>query len=159
MKRRALLFAVLSLSGAARAQNPSPNAAQPELPKERLVIVTHDGRRLTFQVEMAITPDQQITGLMFRKTVPEDGGMLFDWGQARPSQMWMRNTIVSLDMLFINADGSIRAIAERTVPQSLAVIDSHGPVRGVLEMRAGSAERLDIRVGDKVEQRIFGTGP
>jgi uncharacterized membrane protein (UPF0127 family) len=68
----------------------------------------------------------------------------------------MRNTVASLDMLFINADGSIRSIAEHTVPQSLAIIDSRGPVRATLELAAGTAERLDIRVGDKVLQRIFG---
>ena len=62
-------------------------------------------------------------------------------------------------MLFINADGTIRRIAENTVPQSLAVIDSHGPVRATLELAAGTAERLDIRVGDQVLQRIFGNAP
>jgi uncharacterized membrane protein (UPF0127 family) len=129
---------------------------QPELPREKLVIVTHDGKRHDFNVEMALTNSQQMTGLMFRPVVPADGGMLFDWGVARPSQMWMKNTISSLDMLFINADGSIRAIAEHTVPQSLAVIDSGGPVRATLELAAGTAERLDIRVGDKVLQRLFG---
>jgi uncharacterized membrane protein (UPF0127 family) len=85
--------------------------------------------------------------------------MLFDWGGARASQMWMKNTISALDMLFINADGTIRHIAEHTVPQSLAVIDSGGPVRATLEVAAGTAERLDIRVGDKVMQRIFGNAP
>ena len=73
--------------------------------------------------------------------------------------MWMRNTIAPLDMMFINADGTIRSIAENTVPQSLAVIDSRGPVRATLELAAGTAERLDIRVGDRVEQRIFGNPP
>jgi uncharacterized membrane protein (UPF0127 family) len=93
---------------------------------------------------------------MFRPTVPADGGMLFDWGVPRESQMWMRNTVASLDMIFINTDGSIRSIAENAVPQSLAVIDSRGPVRATLEVAAGTAARLNIRVGDKVEQRIFG---
>jgi uncharacterized membrane protein (UPF0127 family) len=96
---------------------------------------------------------------MFRPSVPDDGGMLFDWGKERDIQMWMKNTISSLDMLFINADGTIRAIAEHTVPQSLATIPSNGPVRATLELAAGTAERLDIRVGDKVLQRIFGNAP
>ncbi len=129
---------------------------QPDLPKEKLVVVTHDGKRHDFNVEMALSNAQQMTGLMFRQVVPADGGMLFDWGGERASQMWMKNTVSSLDMLFINTDGSIRAIAEHTVPQSLAVIDSGGPVRATLELAAGTAERLDIRVGDKVLQRIFG---
>lgn len=82
--------------------------------------------------------------------------MLFDWGRPRDSTMWMRNTVSSLDMLFINGDGTIRRVAENTVPESLAIVDSRGPVRATLELAAGTAKRLDIRVGDKVEQRIFG---
>jgi uncharacterized membrane protein (UPF0127 family) len=91
--------------------------------------------------------------------VPADGGMLFDWGTPRPSQMWMRNTVAPLDMVFINADGTIRAIAENTVPYSEAVIDSRGPVRATLELAAGTTRRLDIRVGDRVEQRLFAAPP
>jgi uncharacterized membrane protein (UPF0127 family) len=132
---------------------------QPELPKEKLTIVTHDGKHHEFNVEMALTEQQQETGLMFRPSVPADGGMLFDWGSERESQMWMKNTIASLDMLFIANDGTIRHIAERTVPESLAIIDGKFPVRATLEMAAGTAERLDIRVGDKVLQRIFGNAP
>ena len=138
---------------------PPATGPQPDLPKEELVIITHDGQRHVFHVEMALTMDQQVTGLMFRPTVPADGGMLFDWGAPRASQMWMRNTIASLDMVFINPDGTIRSIAENTVPQSLAVIDSRGPVRATLELAAGTTERLDIRVGDRVQQRIFGNLP
>jgi hypothetical protein len=82
--------------------------------------------------------------------------MLFDWGAPKDSQMWMRNTLAPLDMVFINADGTIRHIAEHTVPQSLAIIDSHGPVRATLELAAGTTQRLDIRVGDKVLSPIFG---
>ena len=150
MNRRTLL-ALVMLPFAVQAQT----TAQPELPKEPLVISTRDGRRLPFQVEMALTPEQQSVGLMFRTSVPADGGMLFDWGVPRESTMWMRNTVSSLDMLFINADGTIRRIAENTVPQSLATIESRGPVRATLELAAGTARRLDIRAGDKVEQRIF----
>jgi hypothetical protein len=85
--------------------------------------------------------------------------MLFDWGTPRDSQMWMRNTLAPLDMVFINQDGTIRSIAEDTVPESLAVIDSRGPVRATLELAAGTTARLGIRVGDKVAQRIFGNAP
>ncbi len=96
---------------------------------------------------------------MFRPEVKPDEGMLFDWGTPRESAMWMRNTITSLDMLFIAADGRIHRIAERTVPHSLATIESRGPVRATLELAAGTAERLGIRLGDRVEQRIFGNAP
>jgi uncharacterized membrane protein (UPF0127 family) len=156
MRRRLLLGSLAAVPLAARAQPLNPTGPQPELAKEKLVIITRDGARHDFMVEMAIKPDQQIVGLMFRPAVPTDGGMLFDWGTARDSQMWMRNTIAPLDMVFINADGTIRSIAENTVPESLAIIESRGPVRATLELAAGTTARLNIRVGDKVEQRIFG---
>ncbi len=156
MHRRLLLAALAAVPFAARAQLVNPTGPQPELPKEKLVITTRDGQPHVFNVEMALTPDQQTVGLMFRPSVPADGGMLFDWGAPRESTMWMRNTIAPLDMVFINADGTIRSIAENTVPQSLAIIDSRGPVRATLELAAGTTAKLDIRVGDKVQQRIFG---
>ena len=153
---RVLMVAMLA-SVPAVAQ--TPTGPQPELPKEKLVIVTRDGTQHVFNVEMALTMDQQTVGLMARPTVAPDGGMLFDWGQPRESQMWMRNTVAPLDMVFINQDGSIRAIAENTVPFSEAVISSHGPVRATLELEAGDTKRMNIRVGDKVQQRLFGTAP
>lgn len=159
MQRRYLLALAATLSLAVMAQAPEPTKAQPELPKEKLVIVTHDGKQHVFNVEMALTEDQQTIGEMFRPKVPEDGGMLFDWGVPRESQMWMENTLVPLDMVFINADGTIRSIAEDTTPRSLAVIDSRGPVRATLELAAGVTAKLDIRVGDTVKQRIFGNVP
>jgi len=156
MQRRHLLLLLAAMSAPARAQDSEPTAAQPELPKERLVIVTRDGVQHDFTVEMATTPRQQQVGEMFRTSVPPDGGMLFDWGMPRPSPMWMENTLVPLDMVFINPDGTIRSIAENTVPRSLAVIDSHGPVLATLELAGGTTALLNIRVGDKVLQRIFG---
>ena len=132
-----------------------PTAAQPELPREKLAIVTRDGQAHEFQVEMATTPEQQEVGEMYRPSVPADGGMLFDWGTVRDSSMWMRHTLAPLDMLFIDPDGSIHHIAEDATPQSLAIIPSGGPVRATLELAAGTAARLHIRVGDKVRQRIF----
>ncbi len=156
MNRRMLLAALALLPAAMAIAQTGPNAPQPELPKEKLVIVTKDGQRHDFNVEMAISPSQQETGLMFRPVIPADGGMLFDWGQVRDSTMWMKNTVSSLDMVFINPDGTIRHIAENTTPRSLATIPSGGAVRATLELAAGTAARLHIRVGDKVEQRIFG---
>ncbi|WP_424139068.1 DUF192 domain-containing protein [Roseomonas chloroacetimidivorans] len=152
MNRR-LLLGLLALAPATALAQDGP---QPKLPTEPLTIITRDGKRHEFQVEMALEPQQQMTGLMFRPSVGPNEGMLFDWGQPRESSMWMRNTITSLDMLFITQDGTVLRIAERTVPHSLASISSNGPVRATLELAAGTAERLNIRVGDKVEQRIFG---
>jgi len=162
MRRRILIASLAAMPFAAmpfaaRAQMPDTSKAQPELPKERLVIVTRDGARHDFMVEMALRPEQQTVGLMFRTSVPADGGMLFDWGAPQDSTMWMRNTVSPLDMLFINGDGTIRRVAEDTVPGSLAMIESRGPVRATLELAAGTAKRLGIRVGDRVEQRVFGT--
>jgi len=160
-RRHLLLLASATLaqgvwmaSGLAQMGKPI-TGPQPPLPTERLVIVTKDGKRHDFNVEMAKTPEQQEIGLMFRPTVAPDGGMLFDWGRPQESQMWMKNTIASLDMVFINADGTIRSIIENAVPQSLAVLDSHGPVRATLELAAGTTARLGILVGDHVEAPIF----
>lgn len=160
MHRRFMLLGIGALAFASRAQAQSePREPQPELPKEPLVIVTRDGRKLVFSVEMALTPKQQEVGEMFRTSVPADGGMLFDWGSSRELMMWMKNTLVPLDMVFINADGTIRSIAENTVPHSLATVSSRGPVRATLELAGGTTAKLDIRVGDKVQQRIFGNAP
>ncbi len=151
MKRSFLFLFLLAMPACAQ----DTTKAQPELPREKLSVITRDGAHHDFMVEMALSPEQQTVGLMFRPTVPADGGMLFDWGQPRQSNMWMRNTVAPLDMLFVNADGTIRRVAEDTVPQSLAVIDSQGPVRATIELAAGTAKRLDIRPGDHVESRIF----
>ncbi len=153
IRRRPLLATALLLTPISAV---AQDAAQPELPKQPLTIITRDGKRHEFQVEVALTPEQQETGLMWRTHVPEDGGMLFVWQHDQISQMWMKNTVSSLDMLFIRADGAINSIAERTTPRSLAVISSAGPVRATLEVAAGTAERLGIRVGDRVEARAFG---
>jgi uncharacterized membrane protein (UPF0127 family) len=155
MNRRSLLLAAALLATPRLAIAQDTSKAQPELPKEKLVIVTKDGKRHDFNVEMALTEAQQTVGLMFRKSVAPDGGMLFVWDGVRDSTMWMRNTISPLDMVFINADGTIRRVVENTVPESLAIIDSHGPVKATLELAAGTAKRLDIHAGDKVEQQVF----
>ncbi len=157
MIRRSLLagLGALLLPGVGRAQD----MAQPPLRKERITIETMRGRRHDFNVEMALLPTEQSIGLMFRPNVPADGGMLFDWGKPRKSQMWMRNTITSLDMIFIGEDGRIRTIVERTIPQSLAIIDSKVEVRATLEVAAGTCQRLDITVGDRVVHTMFAIKP
>lgn len=147
----ALLAALVPVAGARAQAGPQPVIE----PLEELVIVTRGGRRHAFRVEVARTPDQQTVGLMFRPSVPADGGMLFDWGRPRESSMWMRNTLVPLDMLFITEEGRVHRIVERTVPHSLVPVDSRGPVRATLELAGGTAERLGIRVGDRVEHPIF----
>jgi len=165
MKTRRTLLASLSalatsLSAAGRAAaQPGVDRPQPRLATEPMTILGREGRRHDFTVEMAITPDQQTIGLMFRPAIGADEGMIFDWGRPRESSMWMRNTLIPLDMVFIAADGRIIRIAERTVPLSLTPIGSGGPVRATLELQGGITERLDIRVGDRVLHRMFGLAP
>lgn len=107
--------------------------------------------------EIADTDELRTRGLMFRHFLPEDKAMLFDYETPRPVAMWMKNTNISLDMLFIREDGTIAAIAENTVPQSLDTISVQEPVKGVLELAAGTVKRLGLRVNDKVYHRIFNT--
>jgi uncharacterized membrane protein (UPF0127 family) len=161
MNRRLLLtLAALALPAAVWAQAPAePTGPQPTLPKEKLVIVTKSGQQHAFNVELATTPKQQEIGEMFRKSVPADGGMLFIWPVPQDIRMWMKNTLVPLDMVFINTDGKIRSIAENTTPRSLAVIDSNGPVKATLELQGGITAKLGITVGDTVKVKAFGNAP
>jgi uncharacterized protein len=108
-----------------------------------------------FMVEMAVTPDEQATGLMHRKELPEGRGMLFKYERDQEISMWMKNTYVSLDMIFIRADGRIHRIAENTEPLSTRIVSSGGPVRAVLEVVAGTARKLGIAPGDRVGHPMF----
>jgi uncharacterized membrane protein (UPF0127 family) len=111
--------------------------------------------RFAFEVELAATAEQRRQGLMFRDSLEDDHGMLFDFGRTAPVTMWMRNTYIPLDMLFIDADGQIRRIVENTQPLSDAVIGSGGPVRAVLELRGGMSAELGIQPGDQVVHAMF----
>lgn len=136
--------------GTARAEDAEPTGPQPTLPTLPLTISTADGKLHHFSVEVARTPREQEVGLMFRRSVSTDGGMLFVWARPQVSQMWMENTLVPLDMVFIGEDGTIGSIAENTVPQSLAIISSSGPAIATLELQGGLTAKLNITVGDKV---------
>ena len=119
-------------------------AATPALAQfERVEIVSKSGVHV-FDVEMAVTPQQRSTGLMYRKELAPGRGMLFDFEGEGPIAMWMKNTYVSLDMIFIRADGSIDRIAENTIPESLEPVVSGGEVGAVLELAGGTAARLGI---------------
>jgi uncharacterized membrane protein (UPF0127 family) len=111
--------------------------------------------RFAFQVEIAATPEERGRGLMFRRTLPDDQGMLFDFGEPRPVAMWMRNTFIPLDMLFIDQNGRIEKIVPNTVPHSEEVIRSDGPVVAVLELRGGVAAELGIEPGDRIVHPLF----
>ena len=94
---------------------------------------------------------------MFRKHLDSDKGMLFDYGSPREISMWMKNTYIPLDMVFIDGKGRISHIVERTMPMSEEYIGSNGFVRAVLELNGGTVSRLGIKLGDQVAHEIFGS--
>lgn len=147
--RLALLLAVAILLA------PWQGAAgdQPEL----LGIVTAAGERHEFRVELADTERERSRGLMYRTELAADAGMLFDFERERPVAMWMVNTFIPLDMLFIDARGVVVRIAENTEPRSRRHIESGQPVLAVLEVIGGTAARLGLAAGDRVEHPLFGT--
>lgn len=141
----ALLLPVLPAAG----DSPAATALQP------LVIETGTGTH-EFMVEFADTPALQARGLMFRPSLDPDRGMLFDFGRDREITMWMENTAVSLDMIFLSADGRVHHIARDTVPFSREHIGSRGAARAVLEVVAGTARRIGLKRGDLVRHAMFG---
>jgi uncharacterized protein len=147
-----LAFAVLLVAVAACLVASSPTARSAE--QQILEIASKTGVHV-FSVELAVTDDERSRGLMFRRSVPESYGMLFDFKRDQEVTMWMRNTYVSLDMIFIQSDGRIRRIAENTETESDKIIPSGGQVRAVLEVAAGTARKLGIEAGDRVATPIF----
>jgi uncharacterized protein len=130
-------------SGSARAASIQP-----------LEIVTKTGVHV-FSVEMATTEDEKTTGLMYRKELADGKGMLFDFTPEQEVSMWMKNTYISLDMIFIRADGRILRIAENTEPLSTKIIPSRGQAKAVLEVIAGTALKYGIAPGDRVGHPLF----
>jgi uncharacterized protein len=121
---------------------------------DTLEIVSKSGVHV-FSVELAVTDEQRARGLMERRSLPEGRGMLFKFEPDQVIQMWMHNTYISLDMIFIRGDGRVLRIAENTTPLSDRVISSGGAARGVLEVIAGTARKLGIAPGDKVAHPWF----
>jgi len=143
---RAALFALMalvSLNGVAAAAEFQP-----------LEIVTKSGVRM-FSVEMATTDKEREVGLMYRKELADGRGMLFDFTPEQQVSMWMKNTYISLDMIFIGANGRILRIAENTEPESTRIISSGGPAKGVLEVIAGTARKYGIAPGDQIVHPLF----
>ncbi|MGF1502929.1 MAG: DUF192 domain-containing protein [Paracoccaceae bacterium] len=117
------------------------------------------GRVVSFDVEIARTPDEKAQGLMFRPSLAPDRGMIFVYDPAEVAGFWMKNTMISLDMIFIGADGRVLNLAERTVPYSLETHRSEGPVRIVLEIAGGRAAALGIDAGDRAVHPEFDAAP
>jgi uncharacterized protein len=139
---------------------PAPVAAAPASItfEESALTIDAAHERFEFQVELAVSSEQRSRGLMFRESLDEDRGMLFDFGRPQVASMWMRNTYVPLDMLFIDAEGRITQIAANTQPLSDTVVASREPVRAVLELRGGVSAKLGIEPGDRVIHPMF-SGP
>jgi uncharacterized membrane protein (UPF0127 family) len=125
------------------------SAAQEAGPREEILVTTDAGAH-EFEVEIADDVRERSLGLMFRRAMADDEGMLFDFRVEEPASFWMRNTYIPLDMLFIKADGTIESIAERTTPLSEKSVPSKGPVRFVLEINGGLSDTLGIAPGDRV---------
>ncbi|MGQ0656821.1 MAG: DUF192 domain-containing protein [Chromatiales bacterium] len=125
------------------------------LPLTEIIIETESGGEHRFMLEVADTEAARRRGLMFRKALPADGGMFFDLGEERDISIWMKDTALSLDVLFVRADGLIVSIAPQTRPMTLTPIPAPQPVRAAIEVNGGTCERLGIRVGDRVRHPIF----
>ncbi len=153
ISRRSLLpMLVPFLAGLSRF---SAGADLQQFPTSELTIISATGPH-RFKMELAKTPAQMTQGLMFRTSLAPDAGMLFDYREPIVATMWMRNTLIPLDMLFVDAQGRIVNIHERAVPQSDDVIAAAEPVRAVIELNGGTAARLGIEPGDRVIHPIFG---
>ncbi len=149
---RTILLALLAIFSALAGRVEAEDA---RAALEKLEIVTSSGAH-QFSVEVMRTQAQRERGLMFRRSLPADQGMLFDFQVEQPVAMWMKNTFLPLDMVFISKTGKVVALAENTEPLSRAIIPSGGPVYSVLEVNAGSAARIGLKIGDSVRHPLFG---
>ncbi|MFD1333216.1 DUF192 domain-containing protein [Methylopila musalis] len=145
---RIALFALLALVAAGASVSMAGAKLEP------LTFQTSAGPRVV-QVELADTPERRQIGLMYRRTLAPDHGMLFDFGAPQPVAMWMKNTYLSLDMVFVTEKGLVHRIERGAEPLSEAIIDAGAPVRFVVELAAGEADRLGLKPGDRVSQRLI----
>ena len=142
----AVLFALLFSTGS--------SASQQIITREPVVIIASSGEH-KFEVEIAVRPAEQARGLMFRRSLARDHGMLFLYSKPQYISMWMRNTYISLDMIFIRVDGRVHRIETNTEPLSERIIESGGKVSAVLELVAGAAGKIKLKAGDLVRHSHF----
>lgn len=152
--RATACVALLLASGLPGAQVEAPQLDLASFPQSRLTIRSAAGEQ-EFQVWIATTQQQQMQGLMFVRDLPADRGMLFVEARPRVATMWMKNTYIPLDMLFIDTRGKVLRIIPMTRPFSLDILSSQTPVKAVLELRGGEAARRQIRTGDLVVHSAF----
>jgi uncharacterized protein len=149
------LLAVLLVPAVPACAQVGPPADLDTFPHGKLEISVDRRRALSFQIWLADTPERQAQGLMFVRSLPAQRGMLFVHESPKQIGMWMKNTYIPLDMVFIDAQGRIQQIIENTTPHSLDVIRSKSPAMAVLEIGGGEAQRLGIKPGQKVNHPAF----
>jgi len=147
----ALAMAPLMLASCAQSDAPGFSAAA----SEDIVIIESKSGAHRFTIEFADTDEKRKLGLMHRTEMAADAGMLFDFGEPQPISMWMKNTLIPLDMAFIDETGIIKNIAANTTPRSLESIRSGAPVVAVLEVNGGTLARLGVEAGDQVRHPMF----
>jgi len=147
---RPVFAALAAVLGAAFIAVCGPGVASAEMRREPVVLVTETGQH-TIDAEIADTPETKATGLMFRRSLDADSGMLFIYDKPQNITMWMKNTYISLDMIFADARGTIIRIARNTEPFSTDIIEAGGLAKVVLEVPAGTARRLNLKRGDKLQ--------
>lgn len=157
IQRGAAQWAALFVVATATVAQPAP--AETRMRVERLWLLPASGQEVPIDVEVAADPKEKALGLMFRTHLADNKGMLFPYDEPRELSMWMRNTYIPLDMLFIRPDGVIHRIEVRAEPLSDRVIESGGPVSAVLELAGGAAGRLGIKAGDRVRHPLFKDAP
>jgi len=133
---------------------PAPKSIIAE--QEQLIVRKQNGESVNFNVELAITPPQQAKGMMFRTEMDDDFGMLFVFNKEAPRSFWMKNTLISLDMIFIKQNGEVLNIHHQAIPQDLTPVKSKGNAYAVLEIKGGMAKKLGLAAGDKIMHRYFG---
>lgn len=151
----AMLLAAAAASGCtARSDQPLPAADQSHSGLQQIPLTIQSGTRThRFQVEVARTPEEQAQGLMHRRSLDPDRGMLFPYAAPQETAFWMKNTLIPLDIIFIRPDGTIARIAANTTPLSLEPVPSFEPISAVLEIPGGRAAEIGLEPGDKVSWR------
>jgi uncharacterized membrane protein (UPF0127 family) len=152
---RVLLAAGLLIAASAALAQSAPPEPLSAFPQSLLAIRTSAGKVVNFKIWEADTPKREEQGMMFIREMDEHTGMLFMFPENKPVSMWMKNTYVSLDLLFLNAQGKIDFIAEKATPRSEAIIGPPTPEFAVLELKGGACEHFGIKVGDKVLHKNF----
>ena len=152
--RVVLAAGLLMATSAALALGAAPEPLS-AFPQSLLAIRTSAGKVVNFKIWEADTPKREEQGMMFIREMDEHTGMLFMFPENKPVSMWMKNTYVSLDLLFLNAQGKIDFIAEKATPRSEAIIGPPTPEFAVLELKGGACEHFGIKVGDKVLHKNF----